>query len=87
MTWVLDNWEFLVQCLSFVMSCVTALILYVKTRDVKYLKNLSPPKVEDVSKEEIPSDSIENQKPEVYLSVTKLKEILTELEDSNDSKS
>lgn len=87
MTWVIDNWEFLVQCLSFVMSCVTALILYVKTRDVKYLKNLCPPKVEDVSKEEIPADSIENQKPEVYLSVTKLKEILTELENGDDSKS
>lgn len=87
MSWFVENWQFLVECLSFVMSCVTALILYIKTRDVKYLRNLCPPKVEDVSKEEIPADSIENQKPEVYLSVTKLKEILTELEDSNDSQS
>ena len=87
MTWVLDNWEFLVQCLSFVMNCVTALILYVKTRDVKYLKNLCPPKVEELPKEEIPSSAPEQQKPEVYLSVSKLKEILTELEDDDNGSS
>lgn len=85
MTWVLDNWEFLVQCLSFVMNCVTALILYVKTRDVKYLKHLCPPKVEELPKEEISPPAPEQQKPEVYLSVSKLKEILTELEDDNGS--
>ena len=85
MNWVVENWQFLVECLSFVMSCVTALILYLKTRDVKYLKNLCPPKVEELPKEEIPSPVPEQQKPEVYLSVSKLKEILTELEDNDGS--
>lgn len=74
---IFENWQFVLECLSFVMSCLTAFILYVKTRDVKYLKNLCP-------KEENPSievTSIEEQKPEVYISMSELKKILSVVED------
>lgn len=81
MSQIVENWSFFVECISALVSFITAFILFFKTKDVKYLRNLRPP---DQSKQEEQTQVTKDQKPEVYLSVNKLVQILEDLQKGDD---